>query len=131
MNIVVSVLLAATMFALSSCSLLQKTTKCTDTKTVTSPFVSFVASPAGLNCDHPNEIQADVEDFLASLKVCEAPPHGLPEDFGGPIGSLVCPPLVAWGVSHWVDNSERLKRWGCKGTGIKVAFAAACQFIPI
>lgn len=104
---------------------------CEDEKKVVQPVAAFIASPAGLDCMNAEAIAEDLEKFMGSLGLCSAPPHGMPPTMEGPIGSLVCPPLVAWAVSHYVGNSERLKRWECKGTGVKAAFMAACQFIPI
>lgn len=105
---------------------------CSSEGAIISPVVSFVASPAGLDCSHPEEIAKDIEGFIATLGVCEIAPSGhAPETLGGPIGSLACPPMVSWAISHYVNNSDRLQRWGCKGTGVQAAFMAACQFIPI
>jgi hypothetical protein len=117
---------------LSGCAMLGlKKPSCADEKKVVQPVAAFIASPAGLDCMNAQAIADDLESFMGTLGLCQAPPHGMPQTMEGPIGSLVCPPLVAWAVSHYVDNSERLKKWECKGTGVKAAFMAACQFIPI
>lgn len=120
---------------------------CSKTAAVVTPVVTFVASKVAMDCSNTVLMTTDFEQFIGSLGLCKLDEaklrewqriQELTEEFNragekgrGIIGNTLCPLLVQWGVSQFVNNRPRLIEWGCKGTGMETALKVACGFVPI
>ena len=101
-------------------------TPCAQDAAVVSPVVGALA--AALSCTNTAQITSDLEVFLGTLHLCQLPAASTPTH--GVIGVTLCPVLVAWGTSQFINNSVRLQSWGCKLSTVQTAFQVACGFVP-